>query len=128
MPMPTPVLIKTRLAAGVWEGLLTQAAEAVHQPALRVTHLDTDVPGVEVHATPEPTQWSVRFPIPQGLIADGVQTFVISDALTGDFLASFAILADEALAGDLRAEVDLLRAELDMLKRAFRRSQTAAAG
>ena len=30
-------------------------------------------------------------------------------------------LAGEALAHDIRAEIDLLRAELDMLKRAFRR-------
>lgn len=128
MPMPTLVLIKTRLAAGVWEGVLTQAAGAAYQPELRVTHLNVEIPGIELRVTPDPTQWSVRFPIPPGLIADGVQTFVISDAATGGILDSFAILAGEVLAGDIRAEVDLLRAELDMLKRAFRRSQTAAAG
>ena len=36
-------------------------------------------------------------------------------------LASFSIVAGDALAEDIRAELSLLRAELDMLKKAFRR-------
>ena len=38
-----------------------------------------------------------------------------------EVLGSFTLIAGEALGDDLRAEVSLLRAELDMLKRAFRR-------
>ena len=66
-------------------------------------------------------RWTVRVPIPADLISDGVQSFVISDATTGTTLSSFAIIAGDALAEDIRAEMDLLRAELDLLKRAFRR-------
>ena len=58
---------------------------------------------------------------PGRLLSDGVQTFLISDPDTGEKLASFAVLAGDALGDDIRAEMDLLRAELDMLKRAFRR-------
>ena len=36
-------------------------------------------------------------------------------------MASITLIGDEVTGPDLRAEVDLLRAELDMLKRAFRR-------
>jgi len=50
-----------------------------------------------------------------------VQTFLIRDRKTGDTLNSFALLSGDALSYDIRAEVILLREELDMLKRAFRR-------
>jgi hypothetical protein len=36
-------------------------------------------------------------------------------------LAHFTIITGVAMEDDMRAEVDLLRQELDMLKRAFRR-------
>lgn len=110
-------LTKTSLTAGVWQGLLTGDAATV--PVLTVTHLNTALTGVEV--APADGGWQVRVAIPGNLIADGVQSFVISAAATGDVLASFAVVAGDALALDLRAEIDLLRAELDMLKRAFRR-------
>ena len=59
-----------------------------------------------------------------------MQTVVIADAETGEAEATVSLVAGEALAGDLRAEIDLLRAELDMLKRAFRRHclETGAGG
>ena len=71
--------------------------------------------------TGEPNQWSVRVPIPIELIGDGAQTFLIFDRDTGKTLDSFTIITGEPLSDDLQAEVDLLRAELDMLKKAFRR-------
>jgi len=63
----------------------------------------------------------VKVPVPASAISDGVQTFVISDGDTGDVLNTFSILAGDAIGEDMRAEMDLLRAELDLLKRAFRR-------
>jgi len=69
----------------------------------------------------EGDQWFVRVPIPMDRVADGVQTFVITDVASDSVLNSFALFAGEALAEDMRAEMDLLRAELDMLKQAFRR-------
>ena len=110
------ILTKTRLFQGVWEGVLT----AKDQPSLVATHLNKPMQGLEVTKTEE-GKWSVRLPIPAEHIGDGMQTFIISDSKTGQSLASFAFLGGDALAEDIRAEVDLLRAELDMLKRAFRR-------
>ncbi len=117
--MTDMVLTKTRLVAGVWEGVLTGAKQT--WPDLRVTLLNAILDGVEVSALSDPGDWLVRVPIPAATISDGTQTFVIADAATGETMDSFALIAGEPLADDLRAEIDLLRAELDMLKRAFRR-------
>ena len=115
--MPGLTLTKTSLTAGIWQGALTGHFDGT--PALRVTHQTAALPGVEV--TPGVDGWNVRVPIPATLISDGIQSFVITDVRTGATLNSFAIVAGDALAEDIRAEMDLLRAELDMLKRAFRR-------
>ncbi|MFZ5749697.1 MAG: hypothetical protein ACOY5U_01375 [Pseudomonadota bacterium] len=40
---------------------------------------------------------------------------------SGGTLASFVVIGGAPVEADLRAEVELLRAELDLLKRAFRR-------
>lgn len=114
-------LTKTRLVEGVWEGVLTYSGGGNFQPDISVTHLDQPIGGVVVTENTDEGYWTLRVPIPATLISDGLQTFLILDARTGDTLGSFAVLAGDALAEDLRAEVDLLRAELDMLKKAFRR-------
>ena len=111
-------LTKTRIRAGVWEGVLS----GTDRPSIEVRHLEQVVPGLEVVAIPDRAgEWSVRVPIPAEVLAEGVQTFLIRDRETGENLAHFTIITGVAMEDDLRAEVDLLRAELDMLKRAFRR-------
>ena len=113
-------LENARIQAGVWEGLLT--VPGGQEPALEVIHQGQALPGIEVTALPDqPGQFGVRVPIPAELLSDGIQTFVVQDKLTGQTLGSFAIVTGEPLQPDLRAEIDLLRSELDMLKRAFRR-------
>lgn len=119
--MTTMTLTKTRLIDGAWEGLLTGPGTDGPAPLLRVTHHESLLPGVAVEAAPAEGGWRVRVPIPPETIADGMQTYLIAAADSGAVLASFAVLAGDALAEDLRAEVDLLREELDLLKRAFRR-------
>ena len=109
-------LTKTRLRAGVWQGVLSGAATP---PQITVTHLETPISGVTITPLADQT-FQIAIPIPARLLNDGVQTFVIQDN-SGDTLGSFAILAGSAMDDDLRAEIDLLRAELDLLKRAFRR-------
>ena len=112
-------LTKTRIRAGVWEGVLSGTADA---PALQVLHLEKPVAGVAIAAVAErPGEWLVQVPIPADLLSEGVQTFLICDAGTGEKLQHFTVITGVAMEDDLRAEVDLLRAELDMLKRAFRR-------
>lgn len=119
--MSNLTLTKTRLIEGVWEGVLTREGDGNYQPEIEVTHLQQEIEGVEVTELSQQGEWGVRVPVPAHLIADGVQTFLIRDRKSGDTLGSFALLSGEALNYDIRAEVTLLREELDMLKRAFRR-------
>lgn len=114
-------LTKTRLFEGMWEGALSYAGGTGPEPAVDVTFLGEAVENVSIGTTDKNAVWALKFPIPQESISDGIQTIVISDKSSGERLETVSFIAGEALAGDLRAEIDLLRAELDMLKRAFRR-------
>ena len=114
-------LTKIRLSGGVWDGVLIQTNGTDGEPMLSVRHLDQPVTGIEVERADTPGHWHVRVPVPVHAIADGVQTFTIFDQADDSKLGHFTFLAGEAMADDIRVELDLLRAELDMLKRAFRR-------
>jgi len=111
---------KTRLFQGIWEGIVTGTAVGI-RPAIAVTHLEQPVPGADLKEMDDASSWLLRIPVPRDALSDGVETILIRNADTGETLDSFAILAGEALADDIRAEMDLLREELDLLKRAFRR-------
>jgi hypothetical protein len=110
---------KTRLFQGIWEGIVSGTGPG-RRPAIAVTHLEQPVPGADLTELAG-EGWLLRIPIPREAMSDGIHTFLIRNAETGETLDSFAILAGEALADDIRAEMDLLREELDLLKRAFRR-------
>ena len=109
----------SRLRAGQWQGELHRtSAEA---PAFDL-YLGTERIGpVEVARGPQRDTWHLSVAVPAGLLSDGVQTFLIRDAEDGETLAHFTVVAGEAADADMRAELDLMRAELDMLKKAFRR-------
>ncbi len=112
-------LTANRIRDGIWEGLLTGQAE---QPSLQVLHQDAAISGMMVDAVVgQPGQWAVRVPIPAQALSEGVQTFVIRDQNSSQTLAHFTVIASFDDTDDIRAEIGLLRAELDMLKRAFRR-------
>lgn len=117
--MSTLTLTPTKMRNGIWQGILQQNATGV--PQIAVTHLNTPVPDVDVTEHGTDGQWLLQVPIPPTTISDGVQVFVITDATDGTKLGDFTLIAGEALGDDIRAEVELLRAELDLLKRAFRR-------
>ena len=120
--MREPMLVKRRLHGGVWEGLLTLPEDSPAVPQVEVVHLDTPLEGVTLTEAGENARsWLLRVPIPAQALCDGVQTFVIRDSGHGTVLGSFTIVSGEPLEDDIRAEVSLLRAELDMLKKAFRR-------
>jgi hypothetical protein len=115
-------LVKIRIKEGVWEGILTNEGAVSEVPQIVVTHLEKTLNGVTLlDQVDTPGAWILRVEIPSGLISDGVHTFLIHDKATGHTLSSFSIVAGEPLSQDIRAEVNLLRAELDMLKKAFRR-------
>ncbi|MCU9836431.1 hypothetical protein OEZ49_01495 [Ruegeria sp. WL0004] len=114
-------LTKIRFRNSVWEGRIAGAPTTGKRPRIEVTHLDQPVDGVELVEGTDSTFWTLTVPVPEYAIADGVQTFLIRDVDADAKLGSFTIIAGESVPDDLRAEVELLRAELDMLKRAFRR-------
>ena len=114
-------LTKTRLFEGIWEGILTCAEEGAGQPDIQVTFLGKVVHGVKLSEDAPQNRWVLRIPIPTEAVADGVQTFLITDGTSGVLLDKITLISGEVLSDDIRAEMDLLREELDMLKRAFRR-------
>ncbi len=124
------VLSKTRLFEGVWEGILTAQDGQDTKPDLGVTHVDRLLDDPTIFSTNTQGEWLIRVPVPIDMIGDGAQTFLIFYRTTGEPLDSFTIIAGDAVSDDFRTEVSLLRAELDLLKRAFRRHcvETGTAG
>lgn len=112
-------LTKTKMKQGVWQGIITGMGE--EEPRVEVTHEDTVVSDIILTHNQSADHWTLSVPIPPEAIADGVQTLIIRDADTDAKIGHITLIAGEVLSDDIRAEMDLLRAELDMLKRAFRR-------
>ncbi|WP_298935124.1 hypothetical protein [uncultured Ruegeria sp.] len=113
MTQPTLTLIK--FENGIWQGHI----QAESEPGIEVRYLGAALSGVEM--SPAEGGWNLNVPVPVTALSEGVHSFVIVDIDTTQKLADFTIIAGSPAADDLRAEVELLRAELDMLKRAFRR-------
>ncbi|MGR3467616.1 MAG: hypothetical protein ACU0CI_07020 [Shimia sp.] len=106
-------LVQTRLTDGLWEGRLDGPPRA-----LSATLNGEDVPGLEILA--DGAESVVRLPIPTSAIAEGVQTILIHDD-GGEVLTRIVLHCGTPLPSDPIAEISALRAELDLLKRAFRR-------
>jgi len=115
-------LKRHRIRHGRYEGLLTTRARLKAPPVVEMRFLDgsvTDVPLSPIEGKPQ--SWDVRVTIPPHSVNDGVLTYHLCDSDDGEILDSFAIVCGEPLEDDLRAEIHMLRAELDMLKRSFRK-------
>ncbi|MDO5605018.1 MAG: hypothetical protein Q4G25_07655 [Paracoccus sp. (in: a-proteobacteria)] len=112
------------LKGGLWSGRLMRT----HAPArVMLVH------GGEVleHARlrPDGDGWRVEVTLPSQALSEGVQSFaLVADgagegppAADAERLAVLPVLAGAALNQDIMAEIELIRAELDMLKRELRR-------
>lgn len=117
--MTTLTLTTTRIKEGVWHGVIKKVGGG--EPQIDAVHQDMKIADVSLQKNENSADWALRVPIPPQAISDGVQTLVVRDSETAEPLGHITLLAGEVLADDIRAEIDLLRAELDMLKRAFRR-------
>ena len=113
--MSRRTLTPTGLTGGLWTGRVTGGTGA---PALRCLYRDAALP--ELTLEPCAEGWSLSVPVPVEALSDGVHTFVLEAEGEGA-LGHFTLIAGDCADTDLRAEVDLLRAELETLKRAFRR-------
>ena len=112
-------LTKTRMIEGTWQGVITGASDA--QPEISVTHANMSIPDFKLVRNETADHWVLTIPVPAAAIADGIQTVLVIDRQADQKIGEFVVIGDEVSSVDLRAEMDLLRAELDMLKRAFRR-------
>ena len=113
-------IINARLQAGVWSAEL--AGVGTTQPALAASFAGQDLPDLKMQHDSAKDIWRLSVPLPPEMISEGVQMLLIRDP-AGTTVASLAVAAGDVLADDLQAEVALLRAELDLLKSAFRKSQ-----
>ena len=106
-----------RISGGIWEAVLVGAETA---PEVEVRHEGRAVDAVTVTPVPgRPGHFAIRVPIPAWALNEGVQTFLVQAG--AESLGSFALIAGVPPEGDIRVELDLMRAELDLLKRAFQR-------
>ncbi|MDA0720220.1 MAG: hypothetical protein O2994_00870 [Proteobacteria bacterium] len=113
--MSHPVLTGSQLRAGIWEFAVTCTAT----PDLIASHEGQVLPDLRCTQGSGPDRWQCSLPVPAAILNDGLQTIVIRSA-DGITIGSLAILSGAALADDIRAEIGLLRNELDLLKAAFR--------
>ncbi len=117
--MTALTLTKTKLKQGVWQGIITGMGE--EPPQIEVTHENTVVSDIVLTHNESADHWTLSVPVPLAAISDGAQTLIIRDKQADEKIGHITLQADDLADQDLRAEMDLMRAELDMLKRAFRR-------
>lgn len=103
------------VSAGCWMGVLRGDGPA---PRLSVVHRGQVVAEAALREA-GPGVWSVAAELPASVIDNGVHGLLL---VAGDrVLSSLTLVAGTVAGDDLLAEVAQLRAELDLLKRAFRR-------
>lgn len=111
-----PKRLRRAFKNGTWEIEL----ESGDQPEIEVIHDGRWLQSPDAEKS-EGDRWIARFEVPVSSLADGVQTFLLCDRRTGTTIDTLTIMAGDAIEDDIRAELDLMRAELVLLKKAFRR-------
>lgn len=108
------------------DGVLTTIVEVTPETALMPIMelvLGNRVLGyADVQAMPgEQGVHMVKIDVPKEALNDGIQTLILRAEGAVEPVATMPMMAGDVLPYDLTAELDLLRTELDMLKKAFRR-------
>ena len=115
-------LTRRRIRGGFYEGTLTTDALVKDPPVVELHLPDTSLGDVTITADSKAKKtWDLIAKIPAMSINEGIQTYILRDAATGATLDSFAVVTGDPLQEDLRSEIALIRSELDMLKKSFRR-------
>lgn len=113
-------LVESRIWGGRWVGLVQLAKGAAATPEFEVTRDGTPLSGLIV--TPmEAGAIRLELALPADIVNDGVQVFLVGFQGDGAALGRFVLFAGQPAEGDSVAEIALLRAELELLKAAFRR-------
>ncbi|WP_227285660.1 MULTISPECIES: hypothetical protein [Paracoccaceae] len=114
-------LTRTRLHGGRYEGVLTAPDMP---PVIEAVHMERVIGTADIGSGDGKNRFHVGFDLPGAVLSDGVQVVSLRSAADGEVLDRITLMAGTPLDEDLRAEIALLRAELDLLKRAFRRHCT----
>lgn len=119
--MTDDALVRVRLQAGRYEGILTSSNPAMEQ-GLEAVHEGKIIANATLSSEGDGRGcWHVAVVLPASIIADGVQVVALRAIATGEVLDRITLMAGAPLDEDFRAELALLRSELEILKRAFRR-------
>lgn len=116
--MQDETLTRVRLQGGRYEGLYSGSPEAgleaLHEGEViaKATFLPDDSASGRLR---------VVLDLPSAIIGEGFQVVALRSTHSGEVLDRITVMAGAPLDEDIRAEVALLRDELEMLKRAFRR-------
>jgi hypothetical protein len=109
----TPVRLQGGRYEGVYSGAPGAGLEAIHEGrVVAVARLSPDEAA--------PGRFRVAVDLPPEVIGEGVQVITLHSTLSGAALDRITLMSGAPLDEDIRAEVALLRDELEMLKRAFR--------
>lgn len=114
-------LVESRVEAGVWTAIVDGDAGG-----LAVVHEGQVLDGLSAEPCGE-GQTRLCLPLPVELIGGRPRALTLQRSGASEPVAHIILFAGLPDAGDLAAEVALLRAELDMLRAAFRRTQVGAA-
>ena len=110
-------LVESRIARGVWHGLVKAGAA----PGIEIWWGEERIADVSVEPAGDAAgYWRVTAPIPVAAIDEAAQVFQVIERASGARLGHFAISAGTPDGTDLVAEIALLRADLELLARAFR--------
>lgn len=120
-----PEVLKATVANGRYTARVSLPGhtDADSPPALDLRLRDRSLDGLEIaHMRNE--IWHVALDLPDDILTEGVQALLLTAQDGTQILHSYPIASGVTLSEDLVTEVALLRAELDLLKRAFRRKLT----
>lgn len=116
-------LHRIEVSRGVYRGLLV-GPEGASPPALTLAVAAAETGAAAEIVPREPGRWEVRAAFGPEILSDGTRTVVLRAG--DDVMDSLTVIVGLEAPDDLRAELDVLRAELAILKRAFRRHAAAA--
>lgn len=114
------------LKSGIWQGVLRRDTPPGR---LLLVHMGARVGDARATAQDDGS-WRIAAAIPPQKLSDGVQTFLLLEdqgegaeppQAGASHLSSLSIVAGELVEEDMRAEMNLLRSELDVLKKELRR-------
>ncbi|WP_062762261.1 hypothetical protein [Falsirhodobacter sp. alg1] len=109
-------LVQEGWHAGTWHGVLHGAED---DPGIHVVHRGELLENISVMPEGEGVH-RISVPVPVELLDDGMHTFLIR-LEDGTVAGHFNIATTSPDQSDMQAELAALRAELDLLRRAFRR-------